>query len=249
MFDRRLAWLVWVFLLLWSFPLSGEETNLFLNAGFRKDGAEIPAPWYMEVYPEDAARFVVEEDDALPGGSCLSIINHRPADARVVQEVRVERDRVYRISCLVKTGGLEADRGGANISVLNGGYSSPEVFATGGEWRELTVYVRTPPRGLDTLQVAFRLGGFGAMNKGEASFARVVMEQVDSPPPGVHVASLLAAQASGDGEYTAAAGGERPAGSAGEGYKRLLYLVLGGVAVGLLIIFELRIFTPQEENR
>lgn len=248
MFDRRLSWLILGFILLWSFSLSGEERNLFLNADLSKGGPGIPAPWYTEVYPEIAARFTVEEDNALPGGSYISIINNRPADARFVQKVRVEGDRVYRISCLVKTGGLETDRGGANISVLNGRYSSPEVFDTNGEWRELTVYVRTPPRGLDTLYVAFRLGGYGALNKGEASFAGVVMEKVDSPPPGVTVANLFADEGSAGGEYTAAAGEERAAGTAGEGYKPLIYLVAGALLVGLLIIFELRIFTPKKKT-
>jgi len=249
MLDRRLPLVVLGLFMLWqSFPLHGAEKNLFLNADFSKAGQEIPAYWYTEVYPDNAARFIVEEDHALPEGKFISIINHQPADARFVQNVRVEKNRVYRISCLVKTGDLEMDRGGANISVLNGSYSSPEIFDTSGGWRELEVYIRTPRGGLDTLFIAFRLGGYGAMNKGEASFAGVVVEKVDSPPLGVTVANLLAGEESTEEQYTAAAEERTGAGASREGYKPLIYLVLGALLIGLLIFFELRIFTPKTKT-
>jgi dolichyl-phosphate-mannose-protein mannosyltransferase len=228
---------------------NGEVKNLAQNSGFEelKDGAA--ANWYSDVYPAGGANFTVKKNGAHSGANCFMIENKNDSDAKIIQDVNVQRNQVYKLSCWVKVDGIQKQLGGANISVLNGTYSSKEIFDTGKQWQPLEVYVRTGSSGPDVLKLGFRLGGFGALNKGKASFDDVSVEWVEKPDPGLTVANLVeASSGKGGSQFASNNEGHKTGTSFFSQTQNLIYLVLGIIVIGLLIFVELKLSKKNKKK-
>lgn len=176
---RMLVGKVIVFLLFALIVPAYGKGNLLKNPGFEVLQNGEPENWYFTANPADGAVFKIDTGVSRTGEHCVSIANVDYNDAWVVQEVKVKRNKIYKLSYWLKIDQpLEKQLGGANISVINGIYSSPEYFDTRGEWEYHEAFVRTNTNSPDLLKVALRLGGYGAVNKGKAYFDDVVVEEV-----------------------------------------------------------------------
>lgn len=174
-----------------------ERGNLVFNPGFELEAPEgIPVGWRADQYDQSdgATAYQVIAEGAYAGDKCFVLTNYQPNDARIIQEIKVEADACYRISCRVKVEELTAASGGANLSIINHNYSSREYFNTNGRWELLEFYVRTPKEGPCVLGLALRLGGWGALNKGKAYFDEVAVEAVKKLPAGVVPIELVKAE-------------------------------------------------------
>ncbi len=183
MILRRLLVSKAIVLLLFTLivPAFGEG-NLLKNSGFEVLQNGEPENWNFIANPAGGAVFTVETGVAHMGGYCISITNIDDNDAWLVQEVKVKRNMIYKLSYWLKIDRpLEKQLGGANISIINGIYSSPEFFNTGGEWEYHEAFVRTNKISPMVLKVALRLGGYGAANKGKAYFDDVAVEEITDP--------------------------------------------------------------------
>ena len=160
--------------------------NLAANPGFETlPGEDAPECWYTDAWKKASSIFETLEED---GENVLHIFSFESNDARWVQDITVEPDTVYQISCLVKAA-CDGTGRGANISILNSGAGSASVFDTEGEWQEVRLSGRT---GKDQYEIslALRLGGYGGDCAGDAWFRRISVTKSESGGAGVSFATF-----------------------------------------------------------
>ena len=157
--------------------------NLLSNGGFSAENAlegwGYTAWTYGDVFGEAS---VGEGED---GGPCALVAAYQENDARLTQEVKLEKNKTYRLSARVKFEG----EGRGNLSIMNTDILSPYIADTNGEWADATVYFRTD-RKMTQAEVALRVGYFGQLEKGTAWFDDVSLVQVEEVPSGFAVPLL-----------------------------------------------------------
>ena len=138
------------------------------NGGF-DDGA---SSWTTEAYyPDDCVLDVVSDPEH---GNIAHIRTDDLNDARFIQQIPVEENTAYRITCIVRTSGVE-DGAGANIGVYGVAACSRAVTGDSG-WQTLE-FVGKTVSGQKTLAVSVGIGGHGSLSKGEAWFDDVKIEK------------------------------------------------------------------------
>ena len=170
-------------LCLTAFALA-EDGELVYNGGFEElDEFGEPVGWYTDawVHDEGYTLFSCENDGEAPEGERYATIRSLDLnDARYVQEIPVEPESLYKVSCLVRGGDIREGRG-ANLSIEGLYAFSESVFDTDGEWVELEWYGET---GEDQYSVTLyaRLGGYSGESVGDVSFDCISMTRVDEIP-------------------------------------------------------------------
>ncbi len=160
--------------------------NLAANPGFElEDGEDVPECWYTDAWKGSSSIFETLDDG---GENVLHIFSFESNDARWVQDIPVEPDTVYQISCLVKAATDGTGRG-ANISILNSNAVSASVYDTEDEWQEVRLSGRT---GKDQYEIslALRLGGYGGDCAGEAWFKNISVTESESGSAGASFATF-----------------------------------------------------------
>ncbi|MBQ3080070.1 MAG: phospholipid carrier-dependent glycosyltransferase [Clostridia bacterium] len=158
--------------------------NLIENASFssfQKDGS--PSSWYQDSWDATLSEYKIITHEN--GKQSAYIYNFSENDARWVQEVPVEANSFYKITCLVMAEDIKGSGRGATISIItNKSIHSDSLFDTNGEWKELVLYGKTGNKQKNIL-VAGRIGGYGAVATGKAWFTNFSVEKLDSPPDGI----------------------------------------------------------------
>lgn len=99
-------------------------------------------------------------------------------DAMFSKEIKVEKNTPYKVTCMIKTRGVEADKNassiGAQISVSNTVERSVAISGD-SEWQEVEFIFNSKNR--DIVDIAFRLGGTEGYAKGEAWFSDFKIEE------------------------------------------------------------------------
>ncbi|NLY74907.1 MAG: hypothetical protein GX075_06350 [Firmicutes bacterium] len=233
--NGKITVLIIILFLLTVHPASA-GSNLLKNPGFEMERDGYPESWQID-HADSNAVITLERSVSRSGAKCVAVENLDYNDTWLIQEVKVKRNTIYRLSYWVKIDQpLAKTVGGANISVINGIYSSPEIFDTRGKWEYHEVYVRTNRISPEVLKVALRLGGYGAANKGKAYFDDVDMEAVAEFPPGAVVSELGNTEVSNGG---ANQGQTSTPGGVG------LYILLGIVGLGIFVFVELKVSSKK----
>ncbi|MDP3447859.1 MAG: glycosyltransferase family 39 protein [Eubacteriales bacterium] len=155
--------------------LTGEE--LLYNEDFSvfAESASLPAGWELKAYLNDAgsvSAYLLTEEDA---SHVIVLTNLAANDARVVQEVTVLPNTVYRLSAEIRTSDVEYGTG-ASLSIdnypIDGTYCYSENLFGSDTWREISLYFRTAEE-QTKINVALRLGGYGTTAIGTADFRNV----------------------------------------------------------------------------
>ncbi len=197
----------WTLILLVLAAFSGvtfaEGSNLAVNSGFEENSGGLPAAWSIDEWEgADSAAIFLMEAGGMDGGTCLSIENPTENDARMVQQIDVEPNSLYRISAYVKTEGrVEGGTAGANVSVIGTVAISSGVLEA-KEWKKVEMYGRTGSA-QKTMSVGVRLGGYYQNAVGKAYFDQVEVVKVDQAPAGVTVQNVEIQQTSSDDEAAA----------------------------------------------
>jgi len=154
--------------------LTGEE--LLYNGDFSvyAETADLPAGWELNAYQKDADS--VEAFAATQEGIPQIVLTNLVAnDARVVQQVTVQPNTVYRLSAEIRTSDVEYGTG-ATLSIdnyaIDGTYCYSENLFASDAWREVMLYFRTTEE-QTAVNVALRLGGYGVTSIGTAEFRKV----------------------------------------------------------------------------
>ncbi|MCR5809103.1 MAG: hypothetical protein K6G56_06025 [Clostridiales bacterium] len=135
------------------------------------------SPWYRKAYIDDGAvAEIVSDPDR---GGTAHIIASGENDVRLIQELKVTPDTGYRITCMVKTSGVEGGAG-ANIGVYGVAVSSAALTGTTG-WQRIELVGKTAP-GQTTLPLSIGIGSHGAVSSGEAWFDDVTIELSENAP-------------------------------------------------------------------
>ncbi|WP_214630433.1 glycosyltransferase family 39 protein [Paenibacillus agaridevorans] len=175
--------------------------NLVVNGDFEQTEGGMPVNWTTEAWIKDdvSTEYSVELGSAQSGEGAASIRNHGDNHARFIQTVRVESDKLYRISGYVKAEGLRLDAYGAYLSVEGVAVQYPQVHDTGGQWSYLEYYGRTA-KDQKEITIGVSVGGYGSINAGSAAFDGVSVEEVGETPAGAVEFSLASSPVSGGDE-------------------------------------------------
>jgi len=226
----------------------GEGNNLLKNPGFEEVSGELPADWVPDVYIKDAdaGKVSVEEGKGRSNSKALVISNLKSNDSKVFQEMQVEPDKVYKISCWIKTEGILNKAGSANLTLLNGKgiHTSVEYSDTNGDWKELSLYIKMTDS--DNLKVGCRLGGQGTTNQGTAYFDDMSVELVNEVPEGVVVNNFFipGGDSSNNGESSTAKQDEKSSSS----IKIVLIIIAIIVVLGALMYAEFK-HSKKSQNK
>ncbi len=166
------------------------DGNLLANGDFQKHDGTTPEGWQNDCWDreEGFTLFSVEAGGGPNGEAVAVITNAEPNDARFTQDVGVQPGSLYRLSADVRVQGGEGDWG-ATVSFKDTFVHSDALLDSNGAWQRVEVYGRAAAD-QKTVTVYIRLGGYGALSRGTASFANVKLEKVDSLPAGVDEANL-----------------------------------------------------------
>ena len=181
---KKKTWIVLIVLaiLVACLPVGGmaEDTALVQNPNFDswvEDGNL--RNWEFET--SDYQNTISYTQDN--GNDCIVIDNFSPAYSYVYQEIPVEADTFYRVSCVAKVENLSGEGTGANIS-LAGETAISNVLTDEAGWQPLALYFRTGSEAT-TVSLRIGLGQESAGEKGSAYFDTVSVKPVDGFPAGV----------------------------------------------------------------
>ena len=172
-------------LMLCALAALAETGNLVVNGDFSKvDSSGMPDGWQRDMWFTDVgvSRLYVSEDGY--DGNCAAVVNADANDARFIQTIAVEPDSYYRFSCMVRAENCGDGEYGATLSFRDTFVYSESVSDTAGEWREIAVYGQTGENQTE-LTLMLRVGGYGALNTGSASFDNVEVVKLDARPENV----------------------------------------------------------------
>ena len=163
-----------------------EEENLLKNGDFSSDDGDLPEGWRREMWLTDAGVSVLTVDPDGWQGGCVTVTNVDANDARFAQTVAVEPDSVYRLAGMIRARDCDADGYGATLSIENVFVYSEGVYDTAGDWQYVELYGRTGKKQTE-LTVFARVGGYGQLSKGRASFDDITLVKLDEAPADVTV--------------------------------------------------------------
>lgn len=99
-------------------------------------------------------------------------------DAMLIKEIPVKKDCVYKVSCMVKTQDVKAEKDnseiGAHLSISDSFEKSKSI--TGNQdWTQIILYFE--PKNRETVKLGFRLGGYDGDCIGVAWFSDLKIEE------------------------------------------------------------------------
>ncbi len=99
-------------------------------------------------------------------------------DAMFFKTIKVEKNKPYKVTCMVKTNNVESKEQisgiGAQISIQDSTERSVAISGT-QDWQKIELIFNSKDR--DTVDIGFRLGGYLGQVKGEAWFSDFTIEQ------------------------------------------------------------------------
>jgi len=185
--------------------VASARENLLENFSFELSERTPPESfWRSDVWRNDGdfTEFLFLRGEDLPTDSALRglsavdgdffayIKNKEKNDARFLGVVAVTPGAYYRLSGFVAAAVKGEETSGATLGIFNGVNTTP-IRNTGGQWVPQEIFFRAG-ESQSFVEVALRLGFFGADVQGEAAFDDVRLElvQPDEIPAGVTVLNL-----------------------------------------------------------
>lgn len=169
-----------------------DTDNQARNPGFEQSLMSGAAPGWTLVH-WDADNAVVGDVDTgvfHAGTRAFRIDVPAPDDARIEQVIPVLASHWYHFSAWVRTKNVANDKVGANLSIIGSMEHSPDVRGTRG-WQKIEVWGKTASDQTE-IQLAARLGFYGANTTGQVWFDDIQVLAVDAPPHGAPQMSLTA---------------------------------------------------------
>ncbi len=159
------------------------NANFIKNPGFEIASNNMPVEWIHSTWKNNGiSKFYIDDKNIHTGNYCLTIQNPEEDDSKLIQYVKVKPKTIYKLSGFIKASGINENKLGANITVLGILETSKDFKETYGEWKYVELIGRTGPNQTE-VAVSLRLGGYGNINKGKASFDDIEMSKVKNAHP------------------------------------------------------------------
>ncbi len=124
------------------------------------------------------SEFERDTEETYSDTSSYKITSNEFNDAMFSQEIEVEPNTPYKVTCMIKTRGVEAEDNissvGAQITIADTVERSIAISGD-NDWQEVEFIFNSKNR--DTVEIAFRLGGTEGYAKGEAWFTDFKIEE------------------------------------------------------------------------
>ena len=184
---KGLVLLLVLLLMLSALPVSAESKNaareVSINGDFEMVDPEnnLPESWVFHSYEAayngrtEVSSASCEQDPER--GNVVHITSSEEDDAALYREVKVTPSSFYKLTCWIRTSGVEGGAG-ANIALRDIVAVSNSVFGD-SDWTMVELVGKTGPS-QTSMTVSCRLGGYGATAKGEAWFDGFEMEKLDN---------------------------------------------------------------------
>ena len=158
---------------------AGNKDNLLLNPDLTEGTGDTPDYWHRAAYAQGASELTWNLDQ-WPGQ--LEISNIQPNDARWDYDFHLDPGW-YHFTASISTRNVpETGAGaGASLCLMGIGLCTPWLQGT-SDWQTRGFYVKAGDDGLDST-LSCRLGGYSAMNTGEAFCKDISAVQVNEPIP------------------------------------------------------------------
>jgi dolichyl-phosphate-mannose-protein mannosyltransferase len=219
---------------------SAESKNLVKNPGFEELTNNFPTDWKANDSSPSNELVKIEVSNNQPhsGSYCLKIENDDLRDSMVVQTLNVKKDKVYLVSCWVRTENILNQPGSANITLYYDNYgidckgiiTSLELQNTNNQWTKLEFKFRSLKVNY-SFYLGVRLGGQGTVNQGIAYFDDVTFQESDDSGNLLTWFIPSANSSGGNSGGTSGTPGSGP-------NKVIIYVILGILAIGILVFME-----------
>lgn len=174
-----------VFILCWLILSSfltrtclAENENLLVNGGFETvDSQNRSLEWGMD-YWKTGSELVITDRKVHSGKYAACLQSAEENDVRLIQNVPVLPETIYRFSGWVATENIRSPIAGASLSVIQGMVRSKSVMGK-NEWEPLELVFRTD-KDQHEVTLAVRLGFYGETVTGTAYFDDLRLEKMSS---------------------------------------------------------------------
>jgi dolichyl-phosphate-mannose-protein mannosyltransferase len=189
--KRIVMFFVLLVVFFYSMPAMADGTNIVPNSGFEEGSGDMAASWTENVWDKNAGATEIKWDESQKhsGSKSVCIINSSTNDSRLQQEIAVEGNSLYKLSCWIKTENVGMDSKGANLSVGGLLDTTRDIKGANGKWEQVELYGKTSNKQSSFL-LTLGLGGYGSTNTGKAWFDDVSVENIDKLPAGVNAIKL-----------------------------------------------------------
>lgn len=127
------------------------------------------------LYTSDFTR---DSQEKYSSRASYKITSEKYNDAMFSKTIKVEKNSPYKVTCMVRTNGVEAENNlsgsGAQISIEDTTERSVAISGT-TDWQQIEMIFNSKDR--EELNIGFRLGGYIGNCKGEAWFSDFKIEQ------------------------------------------------------------------------
>jgi hypothetical protein len=241
-------------LLLPAYAANKKVANYVQNGDFEEVTGGMPVSFYTEAYLADPSNvaFYSDADSPFSGKWCVTIENKNPNDAKLIQDLKLDPG-TYKLTCQVRVRNILNPTGGANVTLALGSpmQTSTEISGPENVWIPLSFYIIIPEGNTNPLKVELRLGGFGAINQGKASFDALKVEPAAATTEGIQV--LAFRPPSGDTAPKVFASDEKPApgleSTRQVGPNFLFILCLAGILAAFILIWMVFVKEKNGENK
>ena len=153
------------------------------NSSFEDGKGQYPEHWNVIMYNNNHNSSTIEwvSKGAKSGKKCILINNILPSSTILFQEIPIEQNKIYRISCWVKTRNVGQEGKGAFISVLGNDENVKGKQGNIKKWQEYEFHIMTGSD-VNIIQLIIGLGDINNYSKGKAWFDDVKVEEIGDIP-------------------------------------------------------------------
>ena len=124
------------------------------------------------------SKFVRDDEQKYSERASYKIQSNEFNDAMFYKKVKVEKNKPYKVTCMVKTKDIESkeEKSGVGAQISIEGTTERSTAISGTEdWQKIELIFNSKNR--DVVKIGFRLGGYLGEAKGEAWFSDLTLEK------------------------------------------------------------------------
>jgi len=217
--------------------VAAESKNLIINGDFKNTADK---SWKFESW-SNLGKFEYGADNK--GTSIVTISTTKDTDARLYQNIVLEKNSVYKFSAdLLASDFVSKTNAGANLSVIGQTVQSPSFYDTKGAWVSTVLYINVGDKVTGPLKVSIGVGGYSSMNSGKVSYKNVKLVKLSEPAP------KGAAMVQADELFVKQSAPSASTPNQTSDGSLVLYVVIGLIIIGLGVGYYFFVIRKKEQD-